>query len=351
MSLQPTADQRDLRAAVAAFLASHCGEAVVRKAEPLGVDTALWARCSGMGLPGLTVAVEQGGSGAGFVEAAIAAELMGRHLAPVPFVEVTSAVSVLAEFAAVTAAGEALRSTLAGALVPTVCLHPVTAGTAPIVPAGAVADVVIALRDDQLVLARSAPGVRGEALVPHLGAMPLARWDLTQADAVVLASGAQARSAFARLRGRWQALTAVALIGLGLRAIEIALEYTRQRKAFGTPIATFQTVQHRLADDATALEGGRLLAYEAAWAQTADPDRADVLGASAFLFASEAAIRTTDACLHFHGGYGFTLEYAIQLYFRRARAWSQVFGDRRTEYVRLARLLFDDDKRGAHGLS
>ena len=64
MSLQPTADQRDLRAAVAAFLASHCGEAVVRKAEPLGVDTARWARCSGMGLPGLTVAVEQGGSGA-----------------------------------------------------------------------------------------------------------------------------------------------------------------------------------------------------------------------------------------------------------------------------------------------
>jgi alkylation response protein AidB-like acyl-CoA dehydrogenase len=350
MALEPTADQRDLRAAVAAFLADRCSEAVVRAAEPLGMDASLWAGCARMGLPGLTVPAEHGGAGAGFVEAAMAAELLGRHVAPVPFVEVTSAVSVLAEHAAVAGAREAIRATLAGELVPTVCLHPVIHGAAPIVPAGAVADVVIALRDDELVMVAAAEGVRGEPLVPNLGSMPLARWELAEAQAVVLAAGTEARRAFARLRGRWQALTAIALIGLGLRAIEIALEYTKERKAFGTPVAHFQTVQHRFADDATALEGGRLLAYKAAWAQAAEPDHAEALGASAFLFASEAAIRTTDACLHFHGGYGFTLEYAIQLYFRRARAWSQVFGDRRGEYVRLARLLFDD-KRGIRGLS
>jgi alkylation response protein AidB-like acyl-CoA dehydrogenase len=107
-------------------------------------------------------------------------------------------------------------------------------------------------------------------------------------------------------------------------------------------VATFQTIQHRLADNATALEGARLLAYEAAWAQDVDlPAAAGPLATMSFLFAAETAFRTASESLHFHGGYGYALEYDIQLYFRRAKAWPLLGGDPRAAYADLAHRLFD----------
>jgi alkylation response protein AidB-like acyl-CoA dehydrogenase len=106
-------------------------------------------------------------------------------------------------------------------------------------------------------------------------------------------------------------------------------------------IANFQTIQHRLADNVTALDGGRLLAYEAAWAADGGLPNAGTLATMAFLFASEAAFKTASESLHFHGGYGYTLEYDIQLFFRRAKAWPLVAGDPRAEYVALAHRLYD----------
>jgi alkylation response protein AidB-like acyl-CoA dehydrogenase len=61
----------------------------------------------------------------------------------------------------------------------------------------------------------------------------------------------------------------------------------------------------------------------------------------AFLFAAETAFRTASDSLHVHGGYGYTLEYDVQLYFRRAKAWSLVAGDRRRAYADLARRRYD----------
>ena len=63
------------------------------------------------------------------------------------------------------------------------------------------------------------------------------------------------------------------------------------------------------------------------------PD-ADALASMAFLFAAETALKTAGESLHFHGGYGYTLEYDIQLYFRRAKAWSLIAGDPRDGYAR-----------------
>jgi alkylation response protein AidB-like acyl-CoA dehydrogenase len=62
----------------------------------------------------------------------------------------------------------------------------------------------------------------------------------------------------------------------------------------------------------------------------------------AFLFNADTAFRTTRECLQFHGGYGFTLEYDIQLYFRRAKAWSLALGDPKREYQRLADLAYPE---------
>ena len=135
-------------------------------------------------------------------------------------------------------------------------------------------------------------------------------------------------------------LTAGALVGLAGAALELGVEYAKQRQQFGVPIGSFQALAHRLADVATAVEGAQLLAREAAWA--ADEGEADAvaLARMAFLFAARAAQDTTAAALHVHGGYGFTLEYDVQLYLRRAKAWPLALGDPRRGTLHLADALF-----------
>jgi alkylation response protein AidB-like acyl-CoA dehydrogenase len=165
-------------------------------------------------------------------------------------------------------------------------------------------------------------------------------------DALVLARGEDAVTAHARAVAAWRVLTGAALAGLAGRALEIGVEYVQQRRAFGVLIARFQTIQHRLADNATAYEGARLLAYKAAWARDVGLATADELATKAFLFASETAFRTASESLHFHGGYGFTLEYDIQLYFRRAKAWALAAGDRAAAYAALGRGLREGDDDG-----
>jgi len=162
------------------------------------------------------------------------------------------------------------------------------------------------------------------------------------ASRTVLASGISARSLHDQAVAEWQILTASALAGLASAALEIAVEYVKQRRAFGVPIGWFQSVQHRLADDVTETDGARLLAYEAAWATEEQHANARALASMSFLFASESAFKTAGDSLHFHGGYGYTLEYDIQLYFRRAKAWALAAGDPRREFQRLAGLLFDE---------
>jgi alkylation response protein AidB-like acyl-CoA dehydrogenase len=134
----------------------------------------------------------------------------------------------------------------------------------------------------------------------------------------------------------WMALSAAALVGLAARALELAVDYVKERAAFGVTVGTFQAVAHRLADCATALDGARLLAYEAAWAQIHEPRRFPELSAMSFAFASQTAREITYWSMHFHGGYGVMVEYDIQLYFRRARAWPAVLADPGTIYQWIA---------------
>jgi alkylation response protein AidB-like acyl-CoA dehydrogenase len=143
-------------------------------------------------------------------------------------------------------------------------------------------------------------------------------------------------AAFERARVEWRVLTAAALCGAGRSALDIAVAYTTERRQFDVPIASFQTVAHRLADLATAIDGAQLLTWKAAWAADDDREQAAALGLMAFSFAAEAAEAAATEALHFHGGYGFMLEYDIQLYFRRIKAWVLQNGDRQHELLRLA---------------
>jgi alkylation response protein AidB-like acyl-CoA dehydrogenase len=216
-------------------------------------------------------------------------------------------------------------------------------------PAGSLADIVIAYRDGSLLaFPPGADPVPGK--LANLGDLPVADRRLSPDRAVTLATGDRAAALFHDARTEWKLLTAAALNGLRERALDIGVEYVKSRVAFGVPLGWFQAVQHRLADDAVAGDGGRLLMYEAAWARGERLGNADELVSMAFVYNAETAFRTCRSSLQFHGGYGFTLEYDIQLYFRRAKSWPLMLGAAHTEMDYLADQLLGPAKGTRHGL-
>ncbi|GAA3382507.1 acyl-CoA dehydrogenase family protein [Cryptosporangium minutisporangium] len=332
MDLRLTPDQETLREAFGDLFAKEATPARIRAAEPVGHDAELWRTLVAAGVPLMGVPEAHGGGGATLADLVVVVREAGRRLAPVPLVEACVAARLLSRVPAGAALLERVGS---GAVLPTLVLHPGAGEVARLVPAGAVADAVVALRGDDLVLVEREPdGVAP----PTLGCQPLA--DVPLAGATELAQGAAARDLHAAAVTEWTLLTAALLDGLRAEALRIAVEYVTERHAFGVPIGWFQTVAHRLADAVTAGEGAELLVHEAAWALDGDRPRAAALASMAFLHAAAVAFETARAGLQFHGGYGYTLEYDIQLYLRRAKAWPLAAGAPRHLYRTLAREVF-----------
>jgi alkylation response protein AidB-like acyl-CoA dehydrogenase len=117
-------------------------------------------------------------------------------------------------------------------------------------------------------------------------------------------------------RGR-VSIAAMAL-GLGYGSLEAALTYSKDRKQFGKPIADYQAIQWMLADSKTELDAAALLTYRAAW--LVDQGRRHTVEASmAKLYASEAATRACNRALQVHGGYGYTREFNVERHLRDAK--------------------------------
>jgi alkylation response protein AidB-like acyl-CoA dehydrogenase len=331
VDLRPSPEQDQLVSAFAGLYAKQSTPERVRAAEPLGFDKALWDQLLEMGVVAMAVAEAAGGWGASPLDLALIAEQQGRSVAPVPNIEAQVAARLLARLGG-DRAGAALAAAIAGERLVTLALHPVRDGRAALVPAAAVADDAVVLAGDRLLLV---PLEGARTAVENLGALPLADVEVG-ASATELAAGRPALDAHEAAVDDWLALSAAALVGIGARALEIAVEYVKERKAWGVPIGSFQAISHRLADSAAAVDGARLLAYEAAWAATEQPERARELAAMAFAFAYESARDATYRSLHFHGGYGFMMEYDVQLYYRRARAWANVYAEPAAAYRRVA---------------
>jgi alkylation response protein AidB-like acyl-CoA dehydrogenase len=345
VDLSLSEDQLAVQAAFAGFFDSEASLERVRAAEPLGFDPDLWAKLAGTGAISMGWPEDAGGGGASRLDLVLVAEQYGRRIAPVPFPESVAAGGLLARAGAT----GLLEKIADGSTLPTIALSPPAAGKLRLVPAGAVAELAVAFDGVSLFALERPPGQRPHVPPsPNLGSSPLADWPLDDGERTVLASGPQAAALYTDAVADWKLLTAAALGGLRATALELGVSYVKARKAFGVIIGSFQAVQHRLADLVVAGDGGQLLTYEAAWARdtaqpgTGQPDAA-ALASMAFLFNADCAFRTARECLQFHGGYGFTLEYDIQLYFRRAKAWPLALGDPRREYQRLADLAYPEE--------
>jgi len=229
-----------------------------------------------------------------------------------------------------------VEEVLASGVPVTLTPRPAAGGDLDWVPAGAVVDLVVAIDGDRIVAVRGDQPVTSPG---NLGSLPVAHRRVTGA-AIELARGPEALAAFAAAVREWRGLVAAQATGAARRALQIGVAYTTERHAFGVPIASFQSIAHRLADAACMVDGAELLVQKAGWAvDSADP-RAPALLQMAFCAALDAAERAVDDVLHFHGGYGFMLEYDIQLYFRRVKAWSLQDGDRSKALEHVADLLW-----------
>jgi alkylation response protein AidB-like acyl-CoA dehydrogenase len=106
-------------------------------------------------------------------------------------------------------------------------------------------------------------------------------------------------------------------VGIAQRALELALKYSQERRAFGKPIAEHQAIQFKLADMATQVDAARLLTQRAARLKDAG-ERSDIEAGMAKLFASEAGRFCVEESFRIHGGYGYSKEYEIERLYRDA---------------------------------
>jgi alkylation response protein AidB-like acyl-CoA dehydrogenase len=336
MDLDLTAEQEQVVEAFHGLLASRCSSDVVRASEPSGFDPDLWTALSALTGPALGVSEQLGGGGASLLDLELISEQIGAFLAPVPFIECAVASRALAS------TGDQGRGSLDAliaepATVSTVALHPAVQGTVGLVPSGAIAGFVVAMDADDLVVVRDLAGGPGHR---NLGCLPLADQSVRGPNRSVLATGVAGHRIFQQAKDEWRVLMSGALVGVGEAALALGVEYAKNRHQFGVPIGSFQSIARDLADVATLVDGARLLAREAAWARAEEDQDFRSLASMAFLFATRAARRASNVALHVHGGYGFTLEYDIQLYYRRAQSWPLALGDPRRGVADLADALF-----------
>lgn len=330
MDLALSTEQQAVREAFAAVFAKESPTARVREVEGEGFDHKLWSTVQGMGAVDVGIPLEDGGGGGGLLELSLIAEEAGRRLAAVPFAEPPAAARLCAQIGAT----DLLASILDGSRLVSMCAHP-SGLSGSLLPDGGIADVVLSLEGADLVAHYRPPDVRR---VPNLGGLPLARWEPVESE--VVATGADAITAFDSACDDVRLLRAAALFGLATEAIDIGAAYARERLAFGVPIGTYQAVAHPLADAVTATDGAQLLIRKAAWALDEHLSSGPALASKAFVFSAEIAQSATQHSLHIHGGYGFTEEYDIQLYYRRAKAWSVIFADPAAELLLLADRLY-----------
>ncbi|MFB6675841.1 acyl-CoA dehydrogenase family protein [Streptomyces sp. NPDC056390] len=357
--LSETEEQRELRTVLRDFFTETSGPEDVRKhlATRRGYDEAVWARLAGeIGVHGLAIPEEYGGSGFTFAELAVALEESGRALYCAPLLP-----TVVLAAHALLAAGDrqacerylpriadgTLTATVAGFHdgEPGVGAEPTGAGT---VLRGAV-DFVLdgAGADLILVRARTAEGPRLFACEPAPETCvrtPHRVLDETRRQARVEFHGAPATpvgesgEVAAALDAGRAALAAEQVGGSG-HALDATVAFVAQRHQFGRPIGSFQAVKHRLADVLVALEAARSAATYASACVALGSPQLPVAASAAAAVCSETFRLATAEYVQLHGGIGFTWEHPAHLYVRRARSSEVLFGTAEQHRARLAELV------------
>jgi alkylation response protein AidB-like acyl-CoA dehydrogenase len=135
-------------------------------------------------------------------------------------------------------------------------------------------------------------------------------------------------------------------VGIAQAALDYALEYSKERQAFGSPISDFQATQLKLADMATEVQGARLLVWWAAW-KADQGERADTAAGMAKLFASEVALRSSLAAIRIFGGYGYSTEFEVERLYRDSPLMAIGEGTNEIQRLVIARNMLKGERPGS----
>ena len=350
-------EQEELRKSVRRFLEDKSPEAEVRRLMETtdGYDPAVWSQMAEqLGLQGLAIPEEFGGSGYTYVELIVVLEEMGRALLCAPyFSSVALAANALLTSGDDAAKKDYLPGIASGDTIATLALTEPAGrwdeagvtmaasgsgdswtldGTKSFVIDGHTAGLV-------LVPARTRAGVSLFAVAgdaPGLTRTPLATMDQTRKQAKLEFAGTPARLVGPE-GAAWPALSktldlaAVALaaeqVGGAQKVLDMSVEYAKVRVQFGRPIGSFQAIKHKCADMLLEVESAKSAAYYAGWAAAEDSDELPVVASLAKAYCSDAYFHAAAENIQIHGGIGFTWEHPAHLYFKRAKSSELYLGD------------------------
>ena len=350
-------EQEELRKTVRSFLDQKSPETEVRRLMETdeGYDPAVWKQMGEqLGLQGLIVPEEFGGSGYSYVELGVVLEEMGRALLCAPyFSTVVLAGNALLHSGDDAAKKDYLPGIASGETIATLAFTEpsgkwdeagitmsatkqgdgwVLNGTKSFVLDGATASLIlVAARTGKGV---SLFGVEGDA--SGLTRTALSTMDQTRKQAKLEFNGTPARLIGTEGDG-WKTLStvldlaAVALaaeqVGGAQKVLDMSVEYAKVRIQFGRPIGSFQAIKHKCADMLLEVESAKSAAYYGMWCASEMNDELPSVASLAKAYCSEAYFHSAAENIQIHGGIGFTWEHPAHLYFKRAKSSELLFGD------------------------
>ena len=385
MDVLPTEEEQMLKNLGREFLEAECPPSLPRamEADELGYPPDLWKKMAELGWLGLSLPEQYGGQGMPLTYLAIIMEEAGRAIAPVPFHSTMTAALTIAEYGTEQQRQELLPAVSDGELILTWAF---TEADPRFTPEGIKAEATedgeyfvltgskmfvddFTMAQKCLVTCRTS-----QASSDHEG-LSLLLVDTGSAGIsynvlTTLAKDKQCRVTFDKVRvpranlvgglnqgwpiAEWMleratVLLCTQMVGATRKDAEMAIEYSKNRVAFGRPIGSFQSIQHLCADMTLWVDGSQLLTYEALWKiDQGMPATVEVSQAKAFCNEKcEAVVRSSQTI---HGGMGFMMEFDLHLWFRRVSSWTMRLGTSFEHRTKVAQALLDQPGRVRLGM-
>ena len=321
-------EQQEIKRTAHEFLADRFKPEKVRElAESRSYDDALWKEISELGWPGIAIAEEDGGQGLGMVELASLLEESGIACAPTPLLGSAGAALVISAAGSDEQRSEWLPKLATGEA--TGSFGGFTDGKSTLFCDLPSADAVVTFDGEGALIAPAS----------EVDFEPFEAIDASRSYGLVSEAGGERLPGDVDAgRDRLAVAIAAELTGIAQRAMEMAVEYARERQQFGRPIGSYQAVSHRCAAMLLATEESRSLTYYAAWTADAEPESLPLAAAMAGARASDAGWEVPASALQVFGGIGFTWEHDLQFWLKRGRVAGRMLGTPRDHRERVADL-------------
>ena len=339
-------EQRLIAQSLNGFLAERLDVEELRRlaARPTGFDAGIWQGLVELGLPGLLIDEEFGGSGLGPLDAAVLAQEMGQAAAPVSYLSpIILAPAALAHCGSgeqqrhwlpAIAAGEVRFAVAATALdgstgVADLSLDGdrLTGRLSGILDSGGASHLLAFLADGRAAVAAiDAAGLALERQLSLDPSRPLASAEFSDVAVDILSAANDAADSATRVIDLGRVMLAADTLGAGQAMLEQTIAYTGERVQFGRPVASFQALKHVCAEVVSMLEPCRALVWYAAHAQAEVPAEARLAACQAKAHTGDVGREVARMTTECHGGMGFTDLLGLHYWFKRIGVNRQLLG-------------------------